>query len=194
MEEAWRDIDGFEGIYQVSNLGRVKSLERLSSQKHLIPEKILKDHPCQAGYRDISLYKDGKRFHKKVHRLVASAFCDNPRSLNEVDHIDTDKTNNRADNLRWVTHKENYENVNTKKNASKAHKGVKWKQSHYDKLCKKIAVYKGDELIHIFNSYKELDTTSKDIFGFTLWNVYVRRVINGLMDSYHGFTFKEIIA
>lgn len=79
MEEVWKDIEGFEGIYQVSNLGRVKSLERLSPQKHLIPEKILKDHPCQAGYRDISLYKDGKRFHKKVHRLVASAFCDNPK-------------------------------------------------------------------------------------------------------------------
>ena len=109
MNEIWKDIEGFEGYYQISNLGRVKSLPRLSIQNHLIPEKILKTCKAQAGYLEVSLYIDGKRYHKKPHKLVADAFIPNPDNLPEVDHINTDKNNNCVDNLRWCTHIGNYE-------------------------------------------------------------------------------------
>ena len=113
MEEIWADVKGYEGRYKISNFGRVKSIGRFSIQNHWIPEKILKQHKSQGGYLETSLYIDGKRTHKKIHRMVAEAFIPNPNNLPEVDHIDTDKNNNCVSNLRWVTHQENHMNPNT---------------------------------------------------------------------------------
>lgn len=187
--EEWKDITGFEGLYQISNFGRVKSLERMSKQKHLLEEKILSITHATAGYCDVSLFKDGVRYHKKPHRLVAEAFIPNPNHLPEVDHIDANKDNNRVDNLRWVTHIENCANPLRTEILRKINKGKKPTPEQIEKQKVKINVIKDGEIIHTFNGYKEMDETSKDIFGFTLWNVYVRKVINGLMPDYHGFTF-----
>lgn len=192
MEEIWKDIIGYENMYQVSNFGRVKSLARYTCQNHLLTEKILKISHNNKGYCDVSLRKNGIRKHYKVHRLVAMAFVENPKNLNEVDHIDTNKDNNRFDNLRWVTHSENHLNPLTVELKRKKSKNKHWNKSTYDKKCVKIGVVKDNEIIEIFNSYKDLEKNSKHIFGFTLWNIYVRKVINGKMEQYHGLKFKII--
>ena len=189
MDEIWKDISGFEGMYQISNLGRVKSLERYSLQNHLISEKILKTCHAQAGYVDVSLYKNGKRYHRKPHKLVAEAFIPNPNNLPEVDHIDTNKDNNRVDNLRWVTHSENHLNPLTVELKRRMNLGKKLKPETIEKHSIKINVLKNNQIIHTFKSYTDMDEHSKDLFGFTLWNVYARKVIRGEMNNYHGYTF-----
>lgn len=190
MEEIWKDINGFEGLYQISNLGRVKSLERYSIQKHLIEEKILNISHSQAGYVDVSLYKDGKRIHKKPHRLVAEAFIPNPNNLPEVDHIDTNKDNNRIDNLRWCTHSENHLNPLTVELKRKINLGKKLKPEVVERMKKKINVIKDGEVIYTFGSYKDLRETSENILGVKLWDIYARKVIQGKLEKYHGYTFK----
>ncbi len=117
MEEVWKDIEGYEGWYQVSNYGRVKSLKRRhrSCQKDidiLEQEKILKLAYCgkQGKYLSARLYsnKDKKTF--QVHRLVANAFIKNPFGLKQVDHMNRNTKDNRAENLRWVSQSENQYN------------------------------------------------------------------------------------
>lgn len=113
-QEEWKPIDGFND-YLVSNLGRVKSLEKITVDKlgkmHHRHEKILKSSPDGKGYHEVWLFnfEPGAR-HKtgmKVHRLVAQAFIPNPEGKPQIDHIDTDKNNNCVENLRWVTGSEN---------------------------------------------------------------------------------------
>ena len=190
MKEEWRDIKGFEGLYQINNYGKVKSLERYSMQNHLISEKLLTPHYSQGGYLDYSLYKDGIRYHKKPHRLVAEAFIPNPNNLPEVDHIDTDKNNNRVDNLRWVTHSENHLNPLTVQLKKEKLTGRKIDPKVVAKREIKITVLKDNIPIYTFKSYREMDEKSKDIFGVTLWNVYARKVVNGKIPDYHGYTFR----
>lgn len=191
MSEYWADIVGYEGMYQISNLGNVKSLERLSPQGHLVSERIMRQYKNNSGYKIVDLTKNGTRKHWLVHRLVAEAFVENPNGYNEVDHIDTNKDNNSADNLRWCTHSQNHLNPLTVIVKSNTHKGKKLSAEQVEKISKKVAVYKDGELLHIFKSYKDLDMNSEEILGTKLWNVYARQVVNGERESYKGFTFKS---
>lgn len=109
-EEVWKDIPRFEGCYQVSNYGRIKSLARFDYSTRFLKERIKR--PCydKDGYLIISLgcaKKNIKPKTYKIHQLVAKAFIPNPNDLPEINHIDEDKTNNRADNLEWCTTKYN---------------------------------------------------------------------------------------
>ena len=127
MEEIWKDIEGYEGLYQVSNLGRVRSLGRDIVRRtrygtmapYHINGKVLKPLHSQGDYCYVHLFdKDGASINHKVHRLVAKAFVPNPDNLNEVNHIDEDKDNNRADNLEWCKHADNC-NYGTRNERSK---------------------------------------------------------------------------
>ena len=105
MQEIWKDVIGYEGWYQVSNLGRVKSLDRVVKYKngktYKYKEEIRTLTKDNKGYLRVLVSKNGKHQNLRVHRLVAQAFIPNPRDLSQVNHKDEDKTNNRVDNLEW---------------------------------------------------------------------------------------------
>ena len=110
-EEIWKDIPGFEGIYQASTFGKIKSLAKIVNHfkggKRKVKERIFKVYINVHGYQIVTFYKDGKQFSKKVHRLIAKTFKDNPENKPYVNHIDGDKTNNYENNVEWSTAKEN---------------------------------------------------------------------------------------
>ena len=148
-EEVWKSIRDYEGLYEVSNLGRIKSLNYRKTGK----EKILKNIECENGYLIINLAKFGKYKTFKVHRLVAEAFIPNPENKPCVDHINTIREDNRVENLRWVTKEENNNNPLTKKKYSKNHREQTGeKNPMYGKYCKGVYCI---ELNISFNSIKE---------------------------------------
>ena len=103
MEEIWKDIKGYEGLYQISNKGQVKSKARRGNWK----ETILKPSETRDHYFVVTLSKNGAQKSRRVNRIVAETFIENPLNKPEVNHIDGDKHNNNVENLEWVTTKEN---------------------------------------------------------------------------------------
>lgn len=108
--EIWKSIKNWEGFYEVSSRGKVRSLDRVlygGGTKYIKKGRLLKLHPCSNGYLSVSLYNLPKQECKLVHRLVAEAFIPNPDKKKEVNHKNGDKTDNRVDNLEWVSRSEN---------------------------------------------------------------------------------------
>jgi len=103
MIEIWKPIKDYEGLYEVSNLGNVKSLNYLRTGE----ERILKPDKDKLGYLRISLCKNGKIKRFKIHRLVAMMFLENPENKPFINHIDCDPSNNNVNNIEWCTPKEN---------------------------------------------------------------------------------------
>lgn len=112
MIEEWRDVVGYEGLYQVSSLGRVKSLERMSAYRpssgsRKVGGRLLTVNHSKDGYPRVKLSKNGSAKYITIHRLVALAFIPKPAWATEVNHIDENKDNNTTENLEWCTHRYN---------------------------------------------------------------------------------------
>ncbi len=163
MEEQWRDIiiekNGilydYTGLYQVSNLGRVRSLGNDKTRK----EKILKPGINNKGYQYVNLYKNGKGKLFSVHRLVATMFIPNPENLTVVNHKDENKLNNCVDNLEWVTMKYNISYGTRSERASEKMKGQKRSEEAKQKMSKthkKVRVI-CLETKQVFDSIKEAE-------------------------------------
>jgi len=117
MNEVWKDVIGFEGLYMVSNMGNVKSLNRWiefanngTRAKHLYKGRLLRPRIVR-GYSVVSLCKNGKADQRKVHRLVAQAYIPNPENKPEVNHKNGIKGDNSVGNLEWSTRKENQQHA-----------------------------------------------------------------------------------
>lgn len=134
--EIWLPIEGYDGLYQVSSYGRVKSLRGRYGNPR---EKILRQGKLKNGYLQVALCKEGKLKHYLVHRLVATAFIQNPNGYRCVNHKDECKTNNCADNLEWCTQKYNlnYKNAQARRVASTDYKAISAK-TDYKAIASKI--------------------------------------------------------
>jgi hypothetical protein len=108
--EIWKDIIGYEGLYQISNIGRVKSLNRIVIRKNgyslPVKERIIAFHKHRDGYNMVRLWNNKSKL-CTIHRLVAQSFLDNPNNYPNVHHCDNDPSNNSVDNLEWVTQAKN---------------------------------------------------------------------------------------
>lgn len=104
--EIWKDIKGYEGLYQISSLGRIKSLKR-KIYKRKCNDTIVSLKPNNKGYCKVILHNNGKRKAVFVHRLVAEHFIDNPDNLPQVNHKNEIKTDNNVENLEWISANDN---------------------------------------------------------------------------------------
>ena len=127
--EIWKDIPNYEGLYKVSNLGKVKSLARKSSCGRQLNERILKTPPGGGGYYQCNLYLNGKQKLFNVHKLVAISFLNHkPNGMKiVVDHIDNNKSNNRLENLQLISQRQN--SSKDKKGGGSEHIGVYWNKT-----------------------------------------------------------------
>ena len=173
--EIWKDVAGYEGLYQVSNLGNVKTLERFyySGRNHTIRKvqksMLLKQQTNKDGYRTVGLTKDGKQKYTLVHRIVAQAFIinDDPENKTLINHKDEVKTNNVVDNLEWCTPKYNNNygtarerGIKTRKSRYTKEKHPLYGKQHKEESKKKMSERKNKPVIcittgEIFKSVKE---------------------------------------
>ena len=123
--EEWRDVVGYEGLYEVSNLGRVYSLPKRINSKCSHNGKFLKPISDGDGYYRVMLYKEKVRKTCKISRLVAITFLELVADKTIVDHIDGDRKNDKLNNLRWCTHRENMTNNHKKRNNHTKFTGVR---------------------------------------------------------------------
>lgn len=140
--EIWKQVQSFEGYYEVSSLGRVRSIERIDSNGKVVPQRVLKGQTDKDGYLLVGLHKNGKRVTRRVHRLVASAFIPNKNRLPQINHIDKNKKNNCVGNLEWCDNKYNqyYDGTFIKANMA---------------TSTPVVALKDNEIVHMFKSMNE---------------------------------------
>ena len=177
MNEIWKEVLGYEGLYEVSNLGRVKSL---NYKGHKGKRGFLTPFKDSSGHLNVKLYKKGVGCHRGVHFLMAQVFIPNPENKPEVHHIDGKPQNNRIENLKWVTPQEhmllhNEEGTRNKKISEKLTNG---------KTSKKVAQYTFDlpcDLIRVFPSIHEAERQTGILKGD------ICRVCKGERKSAYGY-------
>ena len=173
-KEIWRDITGYEGYYQVSSEGRVKSLKRKGRKN----EYILRPVVTNCGYYQVGLRSGGKRKMFFVHRLVCEAFHENPDNKPQVNHVNEDKTDNRACNLEWSTRRENMNHGTRNSRAGKAIAKANSKQTGQYTLDM--------ELIKVWPSAREAERKT----GFD--QSTISKVARGKYKQAYGYIWKYI--
>lgn len=158
-EEEWKDVVGYEGLYQVSNFGRVKSLEKMRGA--FMQKEIIKKQIYSNGYLRCQLHKNGESRKIFIHRLVAEAFILNPDNKPQVDHIDRNRSNNSVENLRWCTAKENVLFEGTRDIRRRAlnivHNDPIIQEKRLKKVCKKVVQEDlNGKIMRIWNSLVEI--------------------------------------
>lgn len=175
MIEEWRKIVGYEGLYEVSSLGRVRSLDKYDSINRFYEGRILKLFADRLGYLSVVLYSNSKRKHYLVHRLVAEAFILNPDNLPQVNHRDENPSNDNVDNLEWCDGKYNV-NYGTRidrirdirlKNGtytglSKEEYRKKWYQEKKDKINERRREYYRENREKICERQKEYNHKNRE--------------------------------
>ena len=171
MEEMWKDIKGYENLYQVSNLGRIRVLPKVVKCKggatRTTPGKIMETELNYNGYPSIRLVREGKRMRHRIHILVWEAFGTSERNGKKIviDHIDNDKTNCRIDNLQLLSGRANVAKAKKKvgRLTGAFFNGRKWfSQVRTGKVCKYIGSFDSEQAAH--NAYlKEIELITKKI-------------------------------
>lgn len=178
MQEIWKDIKGYEGLYQVSNLGRVKSLKRITkipNAKRIEKEKILKSHVNkESGYIYVILCSKGKTKGFRVHRLVAQTFIPNPNNLPQVNHKDEYKSNNCVDNLEWCS---------SKYNNNYGNKRIKSQKARYKKI---IQCDLEGNYIKTWNSIKQ----ASEVLNIS--NTSISKCLNNKRNKAGNYIWKDI--
>lgn len=139
QEEIWMPIEGYEGLYEVSNTQKVRSVDRILNHPTgtcLVKSKLKSLQISNKGYYCLSLYKNGHGKVHLLHRLIAKAFIPNPFDMPEIDHINGNKMDNRIENLRWTTRKGNMNNPVTRSRMARYYSDKDWVK---DKMQKRIA-------------------------------------------------------
>ena len=164
MKEIWKDIEGYEGLYQVSNYGRIKSFNYRNTGK----EKMLSLKPNKNGYIRIGLTKDGKRKMFQVHQLVAQTFLENPNNYSQINHKDENKINNNAENLEWCTPKYN-SNYGTRNERASKTLSTNIKGKHKGELNpnakKVVCITTGEMFDCIKHASEKFNTTYSNIIA-----------------------------
>lgn len=166
----WKDINGYEGLYQVNEFGDVRSIKR---------NKNIFKSVTNSGYYQVKLYKDSKSKNFYVHRLVSEAFIDNPNNYKEVNHKDENKLNNQVENLEWCDriYNEHYNNKHKKT---------------VEKITNTYNVYKDGKLIQSNKNFRELfvllEHNAKSINSF---NSNICLCANGKQESAYGYKFEK---
>lgn len=178
--ETWKNIKGYEGLYQVSDLGRVRSLDHYASngvKDILYKGRILSQNLGTNGYLSVQLCKDNKTVRKTVHRLVGETFIENPCNLPMINHKDENKKNNCVNNLEWCDAKYNTNYGNAMKKLSEKKKGVENPKKWKNVLC--------IETNEIFKSVKEAsEKTGTNKAAISM-------VLHGRRKRAGGFTWTE---
>lgn len=175
MNEIWKDIKDYEGLYQVSNLGRVKRILFINNKFIKKENKILKIQTNKFNRQYISLYKNNKRKNCTVHRLVAKAFIPNPNNLPEINHIDGNPSNNNVKNLEWCTASYNCKHA--------YQNGLNEKFKKYNESRKK-AIKRSDGKVYscIYEAIKELNVKSCSL----------RDALKGRTKTCKGYTWRYV--
>lgn len=178
MKEIWEDIPEYTGMYQASNLGRIRSMDRKITQlanggktqfTYIKKGRILAQNIQNGGYFVVSISANAKRKICTVHRLVASAFIENPNNYRDVNHKDGNKKNNNIENLEWVEHSENIKH---------SYRELKQKRHNKPIRCIETGV--------VYSSCKE----ASDKTGINKCSI--NHAINGLYKHAGGFTWERV--
>lgn len=168
MKEQWKDIYGFEGIYQISNCGNVKNVKR--------NKNIALTYCKRTGYIYANLYNNYKRKNATVHRLIATAFIPNPNNFPEINHIDGNKTNNSIENLEWCTRSHNMKHA--------VANGLHMKVIPHDLRKTVVAMNADGSLIGTYNGLK----AAADEFGIS--TQAISSYCKGNRKNKHGYKFE----
>lgn len=183
-KEVWKDIEGYEGYYQISNRARVRSLDRIVESDDRSPQFIKGDIKKATvrgdGYKYVSLYKDNKRKNKYLHRLLAEAFIPNPKNLPIINHMDENPSNNKLKNLEWCDHQHNLTYGN-KINKTLDSEGY---QKQMKSMRKPIYAFdkKGNK-----NWFESITEACK---ALNLDNASVSACLSGRYKTHKGYSFK----